>query len=458
MISDSLLLPGRGEPFSSGFALSLRSSPDRVKARKKMRLPRMIPVTIDILTGHEILLKATELARLLWNDLYTLLQERDLEGKKWFQTWYEVRDTLRPTWRGRLSNECFSHTVHEFDNAVRSWLRVRRTNPKANPPGWASLPKSLTSTIPQNAKAIGPWTFRLTLLGRGYQDRHMIVRVKLRPGIKMRQVKLIQVRPDGTGTLTYYVSAIAQASGENMAGINLGICNLAAVAFLSGESTLYSGRALLDLSRYYASRIAKCGPSIKQTGQTDTKLSPRSLAYRTKLGHIRHLAIHNLTSSIITECLERQVGTVVLGRLKYIRSRGGYNQNMRQKLKTWSFDQMTRQIIYKAKAVGIKVILVSEAYTSQTCHQCGQRGQRVKRGLFRCSCGLTINADINGAFNILKKISPIQIIAGVRLKSAENLSISIRDESSERLSKLLGPTHLVRFEIGSYMTLMRRCY
>ncbi|MEW6603923.1 MAG: transposase [Thermoproteota archaeon] len=61
-------------------------------------------------------------------------------------------------------------------------------------------------------------------------------------------------------------------------------------------------------------------------------------------------------------------------------------------------------IRYKAALAGIKVIEVSEAWTSQTCHRCGERGQRKTQGLFACPhCNIEDNADRNAAFNIAKR-------------------------------------------------------
>ncbi len=53
---------------------------------------------------------------------------------------------------------------------------------------------------------------------------------------------------------------------------------------------------------------------------------------------------------------------------------------------------------------GIKVVPVNEAYISVTCSLCGEvhDGGRVFRGLFKCpNMGKAMNADINGAINIL---------------------------------------------------------
>jgi putative transposase len=61
-------------------------------------------------------------------------------------------------------------------------------------------------------------------------------------------------------------------------------------------------------------------------------------------------------------------------------------------------------IEYKAHLKGIAVIKIREDYTSKTCSRCGEKGKRVKQGLFKCpSCKYQANADYNGAMNILKR-------------------------------------------------------
>ncbi|MCE7737569.1 MAG: transposase, partial [Candidatus Heimdallarchaeota archaeon] len=63
----------------------------------------------------------------------------------------------------------------------------------------------------------------------------------------------------------------------------------------------------------------------------------------------------------------------------------------------------------KGELYGIRIVFVDEAYTSQTCSGCGliRKANRVKRGLYSCkNCKLQINADINGAINIMRKVAP----------------------------------------------------
>jgi len=69
------------------------------------------------------------------------------------------------------------------------------------------------------------------------------------------------------------------------------------------------------------------------------------------------------------------------------------------------------QLTYKCAAYGIEVTAVQESYTSKTsfldlelpCHHDSYAGKRVNRGLFRSSNGTLINADVNGAYQIMRK-------------------------------------------------------
>src|SRR5437660_7717557 len=77
-------------------------------------------------------------------------------------------------------------------------------------------------------------------------------------------------------------------------------------------------------------------------------------------------------------------------------------------------------LCYKARLVGIPVVLQEESYTSKASFLDGDAiptygegeqeprfsGRRVKRGLYRASGKRFLNADVNGSYNILRKASP----------------------------------------------------
>ena len=70
------------------------------------------------------------------------------------------------------------------------------------------------------------------------------------------------------------------------------------------------------------------------------------------------------------------------------------------------------------------VIEVSEAWTSQICNRCGNKGNRVTQGLFECPhCNIEDNADRNAAFNIAKRglgyISKLGVVVNLPRTSAK---------------------------------------
>ena len=83
---------------------------------------------------------------------------------------------------------------------------------------------------------------------------------------------------------------------------------------------------------------------------------------------------------------------------------------------------------YKAALVGIQVIVQEESYTSKasfldndpipTYAECKDTpmflGKRVKRGLYESRHGIRFNADVNGSYNILRKVAPDALAQGSR--------------------------------------------
>jgi len=72
---------------------------------------------------------------------------------------------------------------------------------------------------------------------------------------------------------------------------------------------------------------------------------------------------------------------------------------------------IVEQLKYKCKLKGIEVVIQEESYTSKCSFldkeevkkHSNYKGKRVKRGLFKSSKGILINADVNAALNILEK-------------------------------------------------------
>jgi putative transposase len=108
--------------------------------------------------------------------------------------------------------------------------------------------------------------------------------------------------------------------------------------------------------------------------------------------------VHNISRQIVNRAIESNA-LITIGDIKHLR-RHNTNRKFNRKLTGFQYYKLTRYIKYKAALAGIKVIQVSEKWTSQYCRKCYQKGVRKIQGLFRCSkCGEG-NADRNAAFNI----------------------------------------------------------
>lgn len=113
--------------------------------------------------------------------------------------------------------------------------------------------------------------------------------------------------------------------------------------------------------------------------------------------------LHKISRSVVEDAAGRNA-IIVIGDLGGIREDNDLGRYTNDKVHRFPFAKLLNSIEYKAHEAGIEVLVVDEAYTSQTCNRCAERGVRNKQGLFRYEhCGLEDNADKNGALNIGKR-------------------------------------------------------
>ncbi len=196
-----------------------------------------------------------------------------------------------------------------------------------------------------------------------------------------------------------------ESPGDRTAGVDLGICNIAAVSF-GDETLLFPGGWLKESKHYYKRVEYEC--------EGENGLSRRARNAKRTLKDRRQHFHHTLSKRIITECVERNVGRLMVGDLGGIRSEDdgsgrNWGRHGNKMLHGWAFGLLTTMLEYKGEAAGIEVVVDSERDTSKTCAVCGHKngGQRVERGLYHCkNCGRAANADANGAENIRQTLLP----------------------------------------------------
>ncbi|AKB43576.1 hypothetical protein MSKOL_1249 [Methanosarcina sp. Kolksee] len=116
---------------------------------------------------------------------------------------------------------------------------------------------------------------------------------------------------------------------------------------------------------------------------------------------------------LVKHCLKNNIGNILIGELKEIKQNINHGRKNNQNFVQIPFDKFKAKLESKCNFYGIKYQLVNEAYTSKTdalaldeiIKQPYGDSRRIKRGLYKSITGQLINADINGAINILRKVA-----------------------------------------------------
>ncbi len=193
--------------------------------------------------------------------------------------------------------------------------------------------------------------------------------------------------------------------GSLSAGIDLGVNNLMAVYVENGESFLVNGRPLKSIAFYWQKRIAEYQSKLNKSGaKKSRKLKKMHQKAKLQAKHYINTAVRQTVEGLYRLGVSR----IVVGYPKGIarNSKRGRRQNFLLS-HVWRFNTVIQRLREVAEEYGISVVVVGEAFTSKTCPICGKphEGARFVRGLFKCPVtGLIFNADLVGAFNILKKV------------------------------------------------------
>lgn len=178
----------------------------------------------------------------------------------------------------------------------------------------------------------------------------------------------------------------------------------------SDFSTLVKGTPIKSINQFYNKQVAYIKSVLKKTNNKhwSKKLSTITLKRNLKIEDY----LHKASRSIIDLALQFQVGTIVVGHNKGWKQDINLGKKTNQNFVSIPFNRLIQMLQYKAEEFGIDVKIVEESYTSKIDHlalepikkQENYLGKRIKRGLFQSSTGKLINADLNGAIGILRKV------------------------------------------------------
>ncbi len=217
-----------------------------------------------------------------------------------------------------------------------------------------------------------------------------------------------------------YEQAVKQAptSPAYYAGIDIGMNNLVALtsnkpAF---QAVVVNGRPVKSTNQFYNKRKAELQKKLGHPGTT--KRMERMTNKRNR--RIDHY-MHTSSKRIIDLLVQEGIGVLCIGKNDAWKHGCELGKRTNQNFVQIPHARFIQMLTYKAELVGITVKITEESYTSKAsfldldplpARKSGDEtkhtfsGKRVKRGLYRASNGRYINADINGAGNIIRKVAP----------------------------------------------------
>ncbi|MBP0017435.1 MAG: transposase [Cyanobacteria bacterium SBLK] len=201
---------------------------------------------------------------------------------------------------------------------------------------------------------------------------------------------------------------------EKVLGIDHGLDNWLTCVSNAGTSFIVDGKHLKSVNQWYNKQIA----TIKEN-KPQGFWSKRLSCITEKRNRQMRDAVNKAARIVVNHCLENGIGRLVFGWNKGQKDRINIGAKNNQKFVQIPTAKLKDRIKQLCKQYGIEFVETEESYTSQASFLDGDflptfgakpeswkaSGKRVKRGLYRTQNGCLVNADCNGAANILRKVA-----------------------------------------------------
>lgn len=259
---------------------------------------------------------------------------------------------------------------------------------------------------------------------REYAKLHpdMKIRIPFPERLQDKKIKEVRIVPKYNGKF-FDIQYIYESESEKQAlnqdnalAIDIGLENLATcVSSKDGASFIMDGRKIKSINQFYNKRKARLQSVTDKQGLKSTKqitLLTQKRNNQTK-DYLNKAARH-----IINYCITNDIGTLIVGYNADFKRGINLGKKTNQSFTQISFGRLRGNLENLCERYGIQYIIQEESYTSKASFlddddipvfnpseeiSYSFSGKRVKRGLYQSFNGTLINADVNGALNILRK-------------------------------------------------------
>ena len=195
--------------------------------------------------------------------------------------------------------------------------------------------------------------------------------------------------------------------------IDLGLNNLATITFNTKATPLIiNGKPLKSINQYYNKKLA-----ILRSKDESIKYQTKAMCRLTERRNNKVKDYMHKASRKIVELAENNgITTIIVGKNDGWKQEIELGKKTNQNFVGIPFEMLIQQIEYKANLKGIMVVKQEESYTSGTSYVDGElpnkdnydKSRRKHRGLFVSNKGFQINADVNGSYQIMRKVISLE--------------------------------------------------
>lgn len=238
---------------------------------------------------------------------------------------------------------------------------------------------------------------------------------------ELKDINQLRINAPVNGVITVEVvyevpDAEPLADNGKWLGVDLGVNNLMAVVSNTGQRPqLVNGRPLKSINQFYNKRKAELQGKLRNNRKTSRRIDSLTARRNNKVRDYMHKA----SRWLVNQAASVGATKIVIGQSAEWKQEIDIGRRNNQNFTFIPHGTLVNMVRYKAELKGIKVVAREESYTSKCSFLdneeiCGHRkylGSRVKRGLFRTATGIHLNADVNGAANILRKEAGSALVA-----------------------------------------------
>lgn len=346
------------------------------------------------------------LSKNLYNIALYIVRQYYFENKKYIN-WINVNNQFIKEKQSdyyALPCKVSQQTLKMVDQNMKSFFKALKSK-KSKP----RLQKYLDKTKGRFLVTYTNQAISKTELQKGYI---VLSKTNIKIKTKVQNVQQVRIVPQNNVIVLevlYKVDCKTNSSDiKKYCGVDFGLNNLMSCGFSDTRPMIINGKPLKSINQYYNKKKAKLQSLLKNNKHTSNKITNLTIKRNNRINNYLHKAsrifINYLVSNDITD--------IVIGYNKEWKQGINIGKVNNQNFVNIPYYKLLNMITYKCQLLGITVYVTEESYTSKcsfldnedVCKHEVYKGKRIKRGLFKTSDGRLINADINGALNILKKV------------------------------------------------------